>query len=229
MQTTQRYKHKKLHLAKLVKNILSFYELATIPEIFEGMAWYNDANTYAKELATRFNISISQVTGIIAAFSPQTTWQDNKRYAVSFLLQPNNSLRSKVSNDKAKAILQLNNEADIYEALSITNKAFKTKAFFKNILNPDINTGVTIDRHAIAGCIQKTNDVYALDENHAKLTKAQYEFFELAYTQAAQQANILPQQMQAIVWVVYRRLRALKAHEILNEHTPFKSVIDEPF
>lgn len=222
MQPTQRYKKKTIKLSKLVKNILSFYQLATLAENNEGLIWYSDAKVYAKELASRHGLSISQVVGIIAAFSPQAGWLENKRYVVTFLLHPNSVLRSKVTIDKARAILALKNESAIYEALSIANKAYKTKAFFNNILNPDIQTNVTIDRHAIAACIQKTDNVSALDENFAKLTQAQYEFFELAYIEAAKQVKILPQQMQAIVWTVYRRLRDLKAHATTTE---FKSFI----
>ena len=222
MQSTQKFKGKSLKLNKLVKNILSFYQLATLAENNEGMIWYNEANTYARELALRFNISVSQVVGIIAAFSPKAGWLENKRYVVTFLLHPNSVLRSKVTIDKAKVILTLNNESAIYEALSIANKAYKTKAFFNNMLNPDIHTNVTIDRHAIAACIQKTDNVFSLDENiTANLTSAQYKFFETAYTEAAKQSNILPQQMQAIIWTVYRRLRDLKAHETTAEFEAF--------
>jgi len=228
--TTQKYKGNLVKLHKLVKNILSFYQCATLAENNEGLQWYNDANAYARELAARFNISISQVVGIIAAFSPQAGWLENKRYAVTFLLHPNSVLRSKVTIDKAKVILTLRNESAIYEALSIANKAYKTKAFFSNILNPDIHTSVTIDRHAIAACIQKTDKVCALDESFAKLTKAQYEFFEQAYIEAAKQADILPHQMQAIVWTVYRRLRDLKAHETATEFKSFIPIDEEtPF
>lgn len=229
--TTQKFKGDVLKLNKLVKNILSYYLLATLGENSEGLTWYNDANTYAKELAARFNISVSQVVGIIAAFSPQAGWLENKRYTVTFLLHPNSVLRSKVVINKAKVILTLRNEGDIYQALSIVNKAYKTKAFFNNILNPDIQTGVTIDRHAIAASVQKTDNVFALDESITQnLTSAQYKFFEAAYIEAAKQANILPQQMQAIVWTVYRRLRELKAHATTNEFQSFIPVEGEnPF
>lgn len=226
---TQKYKHKVLKQAKVIKNILAFYSLATTPELLDGLAWYKDANAYAKELAQRFNLSVSQIAGIIAAFSPQANWLDNKRFTVTFLLTPNTLIRNYTQDTKARAILTLNNESAIYEALSIAGKAFKTKAFFKNILNPTVNTGVTIDRHAIAACIQKTDNVESLDDSYAKVTKAQYDFFQSCYVAAANELQIFPHELQAIVWTVYRRLRELKAHTTEKEFEGFKGIDIESF
>jgi len=151
----QKFKGKALSAKVCKDRILAFYNLATIAEMKEGLFWYDNANKYCRELSERFDVSLSSIAGIIAAFSPQAGWQENKRYALSFLINPKNRQRSLVQDIKARAILKLTNEADIYATLSINNAAWKTKAFFLNILNPDIVTDVTIDRHAIASCIQR--------------------------------------------------------------------------
>lgn len=203
-----------------VNAIVRFYEQASVSELQDGMNWYKEANVYARELAARFNITLPQSAGILAAFSPQASWIDNKRYAVSFLLNNYFTLRTQVQCDKARNILTLDSEDKIYHALATGDAAYKTKSFYLNILNPDLVTSCTIDRHAIAICLQRPNNVYALDASYSKLTKAQYLFFVDCYTLAAHKLGILPQQLQAITWVTYRRIRSLKADDNAGEWTP---------
>jgi hypothetical protein len=223
----QLYKHEVLTLQRCVNSIIRFYSLATVSELRDGLRWYNDANAYCRELASRFDITIQQAAGIIAVFSPQAGWTENKRYAVSFLVNPKNRLRSLVQHIKAKQILKLKSEADIYAAQSVNDAAFKTKSFFLNILNPDIATDVTIDRHAIAVCLQSPDKTFALDNSYAKYTKQQYDFFQACYIRAAAKLDILPHQLQAIVWLAYRRVRDLKEHEDSNHWKPFST--ETPF
>ena len=204
------YKGDTLTERKCINSIIRFYLLASSVELVEGINWYYVANAYCRELASRFAISIQQAAGLIAVFSPQAQWTENKRYAVSFLVNPKILLRSRVQVKKAKKILTLTSESDIYHAQTVSNAAWKTKSFFLNILNPDIATDVTIDRHAIAVCIQHPDNVYALDKSYALPTKGQYDFFQQCYMKAAAQLDILPHQLQAITWLTYRRLRELK-------------------
>lgn len=217
----QKYKGQELTEKKCINNLIRFFNIANAKEIKEGKEWYNEANVYCKELAGRFNITLQQSAGIIAAFSPQTGWTENKRFAVSFLLYPNVRVKSEEQTRKAKAILQTTNESEIYSLLSTVDKAFKTRAFFLNMINPDIATTVTIDRHAICALLQSVDDVKPIGDSYSLPTKAQYSFFVNCYVKAAFKADVLPHQFQAIIWTVYRRLRALREYETLNEFKPF--------
>lgn len=219
----QIFKGSELTSAKCMNSILRFFYLATHNEFKEGINWYKEANEYSRELSSRFNISLPQAVGIISALSPQTSWVDNKRYAVSYLMNRHLRIRSQANTNKVRNIIALKNENAIYMALSTQNKAYKTKAFFLNILNPDIVTNVTIDRHAIAACIQTPNEVEALDNTYGQLTKQQYDFFQYCYVQTASKLHILPQQLQAIVWTVYRRVRNLKQHTTTTHWKPFET------
>lgn len=223
---TQVYKNEHLSAQKCINSIIRFYNEATVDEIKDGLCWYIEANKYCKELASRFAITISQAAGIVAVFSPQAGWTENKRYAVSFLINPKRVLRSRVQLIKAKKIVRLSGEAAIYNALAISDGALKTKSFFLNILNPDITTNVTIDRHAIAVCTQSIDHVFALDKQYAKYTNKQYNFFAECYLKAASKLDLLPQQLQAITWLTYRRLRELKEH---TDSTHWKPFITESF
>lgn len=225
----QKFKGDVLTERKAVNSILRFFNMATANEVKEGLRWYAEANTYCRELAARFNIPVQVVAGIIAAYSPQTGWQENKRYTLSFLLNPKQRQKSLVQDMKARKIAGLICENEIYSALSVNDAAWKTKAFFLNILNPDVVTSVTIDRHAIAIAIQHPDKTEALSDDYGKLTKKQYEFFERAYVKAALELDMLPQQLQAITWTVYRRLRALRQYDDLKGWQPFDNSSENPF
>lgn len=225
----QKFKGDTLTQRKLVNSILRFFHCATAGEVKEGLSWYTEANQYCKELAQRFQLPLQVVTGIIAAYSPQTGWQENKRYTLSFLINPTGRHKSLVQDIKARKIAGLVCENEIYSALSVNDAAWKTKAFFLNILNPDVVTSVTIDRHAIAVSIQHPDKTEALSDDYGKLTKKQYEFFERAYVLAANELDILPQQLQAITWTVYRRLRSLRQYDDLKGWQPFDSSTENPF
>ena len=215
----QRFKNQELTERKCINNIMRFYRQAQPTEIRDGLTWYNLANEYCTGLSKRFGISLSQAAGLIAVFSPQASWSDNKRYVVTFLLNQKKQIRSMVQQDKALKILSLQSEDLIYNSLSVSDKALKTKSFFLNILNPDISLTVTIDRHAIAVCLQRPNRTWA--SNIQNFTNNQYSFFQKAYIEAAKQIGILPHQLQAITWLVYRRLRELKEHDTKMEWQPF--------
>lgn len=225
----QKFKGQSLTQRKLVNSILRFFHAATAGEVKEGLRWYLEANSYCKELSARFNLPVHVVAGIIAAYSPQTGWQENKRYTLSFLINPKVRHKSLVQDVKARTIAGLVCENEIYSALSVNDAAWKTKAFFLNILNPDVVTSVTIDRHAIAVSIQNPDKTEALSDAYGKLTKKQYEFFEQAYVTAARELDILPQQLQAITWTVYRRLRSLRQYDDLKQWQPFDTTEDNPF
>lgn len=225
----QKFKDRTLSLNKTVKSILAFYNAATVSELKEGLFWYNEAHSYCKELSERFNLPIQVIAGIIAVYSPQTGWIENKRFALSFLINPKNRHKSLVQDLKARKIIKLSNEDKIYHLIS-SNQFLKSRSFFLNIINPDIVTNVTIDRHAIAITLQRPDSVQPLPDRFAQMTIAQYNFFQAAYVQAAKELDILPQQLQAITWTVYRRLRDLRQYKDSLAHwQPFDNNNENPF
>lgn len=71
----------------------------------------------------------------------------------------------------------------------------KTFNFFHNILRPDDPNYVTIDRHAYA---------IAKGDNAERLTQKQYLDVANHYVRSANRLGILPNQLQAVLWVDYR-------------------------
>lgn len=210
----QKFKGQFLTVTKTVKRILSYYDHATEKEIQEGLNWYTEAYTFAHSLVGKLNHA--QICGIISVLSPQCTWNQNKVFASQFV-KTGRVKNSRERIDKCKRIAKEIDEDKIYNLIG--TKANKTKRFYLNILNPVLSSPVTIDRHAIAACLQASNNTEAIENHMGQLTDFQYEFFSSCYITAASVKGINPNQMQAIVWTVYRRLRGLTKEEI--QDTPF--------
>jgi len=195
-----------------VKHIEALFKGASDTEKIEGGNWYKEANTYAHHLSDLFGIdSPCKVAGIISALSPATNWERNKVDAHNFI--------ALALNGDAMSGNYGTYKNNVWKALEIFNldratksnvgtilrgkKGYKTESFFYNIYDLD-SQEVTIDRHAIKGA----NNVYK--GGSVSLTEKRYRDSERAYQKVAKKYNLKPYQVQAIVWVTYRRLRGLK-------------------
>lgn len=195
-----------------VKHIEALFKGASDTEKIQGGNWYREANTYAHHLSELFGIdSPCKVAGIISALSPATNWERNKVDAHNFI--------ALAINDDAMSGKYGTYKNNVWKALEIFNldratksnvgailrgkTGYKTESFFYNIYDLD-SQEVTIDRHAIKGA----NNVY--EGGSVSLTEKRYRDSERAYQKVAKKYNLKPYQVQAIVWVTYRRLRGLK-------------------
>lgn len=212
----QVFKHQQYTLTGCINRIKHYYSLATNTEVNEGFKWYADAQQFARELSEKYNTPFIQVCGIIAALSPQITWEQNKVLAVTFLRTNNVKNTAKVRVYKCRAIKETINESDILEILSPNGNFLKTRKFFINIYDFNRVEAVTIDRHAIGVATQAHNKTDSIQENDRRMTVKQYQFFETAYIRAAQILGLTPNQLQAVTWVTYRRLRELPEHKTVE-------------
>lgn len=194
------------------KHIEALFNGASDTEKIDGGNWYKEANTYAHHLSEMFGIdSPCKVAGIISALSPATNWDRNKVDAHNFIaLAINDDAMSgkygtyKNNVRKALEIFNLERPTKASVGAILRGKTgYKTESFFYNIYDLD-SSEVTIDRHAIKGA----NNVY--EGGSVALTEKRYRDSEKAYQKVAKKYNLKPYQVQAIVWVTYRRLRGLK-------------------
>jgi len=197
-----KFKHKIYTKQQIKKRLLSYYKLAEQNEIENH--WYFTANEFACKLAQKHSLKTFQVCGVIAALSPQKNWQANKRLATEFLRGKRHSQTAQQLN-KAELCLTAK-ENEIFALL--TKTGLKTSYFYNNILFPFIDSGVTIDRHAIGACVVSIKNIQKFTGDF-KLTKTQYDFFAECYSEIAEQKNILPLQLQSTIWQTYRRLKEL--------------------
>lgn len=170
------------------ENILAVYRRAIADDIREGMEWY----AYAHGIAQEAN-DVSTGAGILSALSPRMPWYRNVILARQAFVKPLTGGALGNSIAAANRIQAGENPLDVLGGL-------KTRAFYGNILDPADSEIVTVDTHAIkiAGI------------NRDSVGKRLYSDIADGYREAAMQFNILPQQIQAITWITWRREKGIK-------------------
>lgn len=183
------------------RNILELYEYATEDEIDAGLSWYQRANRFAAALATTYRVTLDTAAGVIAALSPGCSWEKNMIDATRLLENGDRATVSTYGKMKRKALRILyNGDKSSSDYLGDA----KIQCFYQNIVAPDRPGRVTVDRHAVRAAVD-----YGMTYDEAIYycnTPAKYDVIESAYKMAADELGILPQELQAIVWLVYRRL-----------------------
>lgn len=194
-----------------VNNIKAIYQLATLTEQQDGIAWYPAANQIAISLADRHEISEEQAIGVIAALSPRNRWERNVEDADRLIAAynaggPEQAELTKVctfGGNKAKAIRVLElSRATGLDAVRAILSGPKLREFASCIQGLD---DVCIDGHAF--CIWAANrtgvkDVPAIG---VKLRRQ----IKLDYRVAADELGIKPSELQAITWVAWRRIHGI--------------------
>ena len=168
-------------------HIMAVRKRATPDDIREGMSWYARAHDIAREAETA-----SVGAGILSALSPRIRWPRNVMLARQAFRAPLTGGALSGSVEKANRILAGELPLDVLGGL-------KTRAFYVNILDPENNETVTVDTHAIK--IAGINR----DAVGVKL----YNDIANGYRECAEYLGILPQQIQAITWITYRRERGI--------------------
>jgi len=194
-----------------VSNILEIYKQATDNEINGGKLWYNQANEISRLMSIKYNLTIYQAVGIIAALSPATSWSQNiidSNHFCSSLAAGKNIKAVVVTtygNNKDKAyFIYLHSELtkdEIFKVLlGSSKKVNKTSSFFLNILSPESDDIVTIDRHSFRVNLGITELI------DIKLTEKRYKLMSQAYIKASNILEVNALQLQAVTWLVFRRL-----------------------
>ena len=193
-----------------IDNIKSVYQLATLTERQDGIAWYPNARQIARDLADRYGIHPAEAAGVIAALSPRNRWERNVEDADRLIAAfkaggAEQAMLTKVCTfgaNKTKSVRILTagvlTDADVLAILS----GPKLQEFYSCIQG--IND-VCIDGHAF--CIWAANrtglaDVPAIGVKLRREIKADYQ-------SAADELGITPSACQAITWVTWRRIHGV--------------------
>ena len=192
----------------MVANIVSRYETATQTQIDTGMAWYQDAQEQAQAIAIKHDIPVYIVVAVIAALSPNNKWARNVINAdqlIGAFIRGDGIDTVKVSTYhkmKQKAWSILADTPDYDMAKTMLNGQ-KITSFFMDIMG---EFNVTIDGHArnIA-----YNERVGLTDDRTNIGVREYRALQAAYYDAADQVGIMPYQLQAITWGVWRDLHGI--------------------
>ena len=191
------------------KNIIAIYKLANPSEIKHGLTWYVNATKDCKEIAIKYDLPIHIVIGVVSALSPNNKWERNIVNADDLCKafidgQDMDSIKvSTYHRMKQKAWSILEQMPSYDETITILNGK-KIVSFFRNI-NGD-ETDITIDGHARNIYY---NDRQGLTTPNTNIRKLEYLDIQKAYLRASKKLGIKAYELQAITWVVWRRIHGI--------------------
>ena len=167
------------------------------------MAWYSDAYDAAYDIAMTHDVPVYIVVAVVSALSPNNKWARNVKNAdalIGAFIRGDGIDSVKVSTYhkmKQKAWDILATKPD-YHGAKFMLKGQKITSFFCDIMG---EFNVTIDGHArnIA-----YNERISLTDDRSNIGVREYRGLQDAYKDAAQQIDIMPYQLQAITWRVWR-------------------------
>jgi hypothetical protein len=183
-----------------VRNITKVYRQASPEQIERGKNWYSEAHRLANLLDPK---NPTRAAAVFAVLSPQTSWEINLDRAI-MAYQGERIPGFGFCADKAKAILS---GADPNKLVS----GPKVISFWQTISDPTNPNSVVIDRHAFSVAAGKVIDNETRNKFLAR--SGNYEYIAELYRKAAKilskESNsiILPSQVQAITWIVWRETR----------------------
>lgn len=170
------------------QNLRDAWRNTTSLQRYKGAAWYPQAHNFAYVISDG---DILKGAGVLAATSPNKAWNDNRRIAVDVF---HGIYGGQVTNalDKARKIMAG------FHPVEVLPMHKKTGNFFQNILDPNDDGFVTIDRHAIRVATSEW------DNGEPRITEKQYGQFALAFKNVAQSVGVLVTVFQAALWIYAR-------------------------
>ena len=198
-----------------VSNIVGTYLLSNSVEKSAGESWYSRAMFAAQSIANSTGVDVCKVAGVIAALSPNNRWERN-------LIDAENVCKVYISGDvddvrqvkvctygkmleKAIAVLECDSETEIPTILN----GRKIRAFYECIMG--YKESVVVDGHAYSIWIGERLTMKQVPNIGVKL----YANITADYIAATKEINdkfnthLMPFQVQAITWVVWRRLHSV--------------------
>lgn len=187
------------------RNITREYRSSTLTERTTGLDWYAEANRVAADIAETNGISLSSAAGIIAVISPRMEWSRNVSIAWQIVRTGTATGLLTANLRKAQRILDGEHAENVIGGEKVTS-------FYRNIMSSGMDTGVTIDRHAIDVASGKRHS----DDDRPVLGKRAYAEFAEAYRRASvilskeEGRVVTPAQIQAVTWTSWRARNAWK-------------------
>lgn len=151
-----------------------------------GRQWYWKAYNIAHEIANESGHSHSRVCGVIARLSPAVRWSHNVKVARELCCTGEVQAYSGYTPNIARA------QVILEHGWTPAPYGPKVNAFFRNILDPLDPEHVTLDRHMLA---------LVRWHRFGAPHNAAYQRLTRPWLRAANQLNIIPNQLQASLWL----------------------------
>lgn len=177
--------------------IVALFQQIDLADVSAGVEWYAEAYGIACDYAERYDVSVGQAAGIIAALSPMNAWAKNVKDAERFLAT-GARVHTEANMRKCERILA---GEDVHTVLN----ADKTQNFWLGIVSQGAE-GVCIDRHAIDIAL----GVRHTEKSRPALGKRLYRAAADAYRAAADMLNaegaiVTPAEVQSVTWAEHVR------------------------
>lgn len=194
------------------ENIVKVFDRADEIDLREGLVAYDAYNQTMRALAERYAYPLESVTAVFASLSPNNDYIGTLRSTVSVLLghragrAPEEIIVSTYNHCKQRAY-----EFAGGKDFLATTSGPKIRSFYRNILDPTDPEPVTIDGHMI-GCWlgRRITMVQAAYE------KFSYEEIAEDFRLVAGRVGILPNQVQGVVWFVWKRIHRVVFNPQIN-------------
>jgi hypothetical protein len=188
-----------------VENIEKVLSQADEVDIREGKMAYQNYHDLMRRIAEHYQVGFVQTVAAFVALSPNNDYVGNLRSLVTVAKRvqdrlpiPEEGLRtSSYGHCVARAYQYLTGEEDFW----FRTKGPKIRSFYINILLPQDNRFVTIDGHmynAWSGGLTPLKQIARAGFSYNEIVKD----FKIV----ARRQNLIPCQVQAIVWFAWKRI-----------------------
>lgn len=192
----------------MISNLEKMFQQADRYDLAEGLLAYQRYNQLMRGLADKYRFPLNRVVAAFCALSPNNDYFGNLRSAVSVMDGINRDLPlakinvSTYKHCRDRAHSYLTGSAEFVSP----ERGLKTLNFYHNILVPSSNRWVTVDGHIKATWL---NQNLTMKE---AIVKSRKEYNEIAdaIKKLAFNNFMLPNQYQAVVWFVRKRILKVK-------------------
>ena len=178
-------------------NIYNVLNHSSHEQYINGLNWYGDARIEAERISIVSGKPFITVCAVIAALSPMTPWEKNQVDAYEMCCGNTQHIYTTFGANVSKA-KRLLNMVD-YSAIVDELNGLKTVAFFDNIFNEE-SEHITIDSHMLSIAFGKKLSKV----ERPSMTSYKYHTISDGIKRLADQNNLRPYELQAILWVTWR-------------------------
>lgn len=200
----------------MTRNIQRALDHAMAIEVREGQRAYFQYNRTLTEIAAATGLSVSTVAGVFSALSPNSDYKGNLRSAKTVCLGyvrglPIEACTVSTYNHNREKAWRILEGAHFYSVF----KGLKVRNFWRNLTEPDHPEAITIDGHMA--------NIYIWEPRRmtdASLSKRMYAKLAREFSKVATSADLLPSQLQAILWLTWKRINNIK-----SSYNPLQGVL----
>ena len=191
-----------------MSNLARMWAMADRTDLAEGMVAYDRYNIVMRRISKKYDFPLDAVCAVFVSLSPNSDYVGNLRSTVSVLSgirehKPDGDIVvSTYGHCKTRAIAYARGDRNFLQE----TKGPKILNFYHNILKPHSWKHVTIDGHMVA--IWRGDDKATMKDSI--IHRREYDLIAEAVKRFAFYHFIIPNQMQAILWFVRKRVLNVK-------------------